>query len=360
MSMPRTRSRRPASPETVADPEQANAEHGGPAATRGPNAQAPQASGELRRLRLDLIDVPRERLRRDLGAVNDLAFSLGTVGILQPIQVFQVGGRYRLIAGERRLRAAGILGWQEIDGLVREPRGDELLLELVENAQRKFLTDAEEADAFIRLVRNDGRLITEVGAQAGRSEAYVSKRIRVFEDPVLRDAIEDQTVSVSLAEEFLTVPIEERPGLLQQAIDEQWDVVRVRQAVRAPLIELELPASPAGDANDSLQPAAASASDDVLDGSFRELDAASDLPAEQNRSSSSVQDRPSRRELIKQLHLVRDAIRDLRPYELNASEERALAELFQALLRLARARQQASKGPVFPALNEAERLARRR
>ena len=249
--MPRTRSRRPASPEL-----------------------------ELRRIRLDLIDVPRQRIRRDLGAVNDLAYSLGTVGILQPIQVLSVGKRYRLIAGERRLTAAGILGWQEIDALVREPRGDELLLELVENAQRKFLTDAEEADAFIRLVRDDGHQITEVGAQAGRSEAYVSKRIRVFEDPVLRDAIERQTISVSLAEEFLTVPPAERAGLLQQAIDEQWDVVRVRQAVRAPLVELQLPAPSAGDAH--------AASADVVDGSFRELDTASDRPAEENHTSSPV------------------------------------------------------------------------
>jgi ParB/RepB/Spo0J family partition protein len=349
--MRRTRSRRLASPEPVADPRQENVEHG----------QVPQASGELRRLRLDLIDVPRQRIRRDMGAVNDLAYSLGTVGILQPIQVFAVGERYRLIAGERRLRAAGVLGWKEIDGLVREPRGDELLLELVENAQRKFLTDAEEADAFIRLVRTDGHQITEVGAQAGRSEAYVSKRIRVFEDPVLRDAIERQEISVSLAEEFLTVPIEDRPGLLQQAIEERWDVVRVRQAVRAPLLELELPPSRVGDATTAFEPASASASGDVVDGSFRELEPQpAAVRTERNRSSSPAQDTSSRRELVKQLHSVRDAIRDLRPYELTASEERALAELFQALLRLARARQQGSKGPVFPALNEAERLARRR
>ena len=154
---------------------------------------------------------------------------------------------------------------------------------------------------------------------------------------------------MSLAEEFLTVPPAERAGLLQQAIDEQWDVVRVRQAVRAPLIELQLPAPSAGDAQE--------ASADVVDGSFRELDAASDRPAEQNHTSSPVQDTSSRRELLKQLRSVRDAIRDLRPYELTASEERALAELFQALLRLARARQQGTKGPVFPALHEAERLS---
>jgi len=324
-----------------------------------------QASGELRRLALDQIDVPRLRIRRELGAVEDLAFSLGAVGILQPVQVFHTGDRYRLIAGERRLRAASMLGWTEIDALVREPGGDDLLLELVENAQRKFLTDAEEADAFIRLVRDQGYQIADVGAQAGRSEAYVSKRIRVFEDPILRAAVDREEVSVSMAEEFLTVPAEARPGLVAQAIQERWDMARVRRALRAPRVELELPA-PAGPAigttDRSSAATAGSASEDVVEGSFHEVDAvAAALPRQPKQSqTSSAQKTPQHRDLIKQLHLVRDTIRDLRPYELTPAEERALAELFQALLRLARARQRGDQGPVFPSLNEAERLSRRR
>src|SRR5215218_9223791 len=135
--MARPRSRPPA----TATPRQATHQSAEPAMEEPspPTQEQLHSSGELLRLALDQIDVPRMRLRRDLGAVDDLAYSLGSVGILQPIQVFRTGKRYRLIAGERRLQAARLLGWPAIDALVRAPRGDELLLELVENAQRKFL-----------------------------------------------------------------------------------------------------------------------------------------------------------------------------------------------------------------------------
>ena len=97
--------------------------------------------------------------------------------------------------------------------MVREPGENDLLLELVENTQRKWLSDIEEADALIRLVREMGCEMKAVAAQAGRSEAYVSKRVRVFEDPILRQAVEQNQLPVSVAEEFLGMPAEQRPGL---------------------------------------------------------------------------------------------------------------------------------------------------
>ena len=62
--------------------------------------------GELRRLSLDVIDVPHRRIRRELGQVDDLALSLASVGQIHPVQVYERHGRYRLVAGERRLTAA--------------------------------------------------------------------------------------------------------------------------------------------------------------------------------------------------------------------------------------------------------------
>src|SRR5438067_10712079 len=135
----------------------------------------------LVRLPLDQIDVPRARIRKDLGQIEDLAHSLESFGLLHPVHVYASHGRYRLIAGERRLEAARKLAWASIDAMVREPDENDLLLELVENTQRKWLSDAEAADALIRLVREMGCEMKEVAVQAGRSEAYVSKRVRVFE-----------------------------------------------------------------------------------------------------------------------------------------------------------------------------------
>ncbi len=291
----------------------------------------------LRRIPLDRIDVPQLRIRRELGAIGELAYSLGSVGILQPIQVLKVGSRYRLVAGERRLEAARMLGWSEIEALVREPRGNDLLLELVENAQRKFLTDAEEADAFIRLVRDDGFQSMEVAAQAGRSEAYVSKRVRVFEDATLRSAIERQQLSVSMAEEFLTVPIGSRPALVSEALEGHWDVHHLRSVVRA-----------LGDGASRL--------------AARENGAnrAADIARARRSAARALADGQLRgRDLVRHLNTARDAIGVLRPYELTPAEERALSSLFQALLLLARARQRASKGPIYPSFEAAEALARR-
>src|SRR5918912_3561855 len=211
---------------------------------RSQPAAPPIPAAELRRIPIAQIDVPPVRIRRELGPVEDLAYSVGSGGLLHPVQVYRVRNRYRLIAGERRLQAARQLGWTEIEAMVREPSENHLVLELIENTQRKWLTDVEEADAMIRLVRELGHEAKEVAAQAGRSEAYVSKRIRVFEDAALRDAVEREQLSVSVVEEFLALPVEERPALVAQAVEESWDGRRAREAVRA---RLEPPPEPVVD-----------------------------------------------------------------------------------------------------------------
>ncbi len=81
---------------------------------------APPLSATHQRIPIAQIDIPPARIRRELGTVEDLAYSVGSVGLLHPVQVYRVRSRYRLIAGERRLQAARLLGWTEIDAMVRE------------------------------------------------------------------------------------------------------------------------------------------------------------------------------------------------------------------------------------------------
>jgi hypothetical protein len=224
----------------------------------------------------------------------------------------------------------------------------------------------ELPDAFIRLVRDEGYQLAEVGAQAGRSEAYVSKRMRVFEDSKLRSAIEGEQLAVSVAEEFLTVPTERRGELVVQAIEEHWDVPTVRTALRAGRGNPDVltPSESVGREGSTTHAGRSTVADPgVIEGSFREVDAlfANERVEAERSPTRGTDTNPARgQELVRQLKSMRDVIRDLRPYELTDAEERALAELFQALLRLARARQQSAQGPVFPALEQAARLARRR
>jgi ParB/RepB/Spo0J family partition protein len=247
------------------------------------------------------------------------------------VHVYASHGRYRLIAGERRLQAARTLGWTSIDAMVREPGENDLLLELVENTQRKWLSDVEEADALIRLVREMGCEMKAVAAQAGRSEAYVSKRVRVFEDPVLRSAVEQSQLPVSVAEEFLGMPAEQRPAWVARAIAGAWEGWRVREAIRA-AAPLQLESEPAA------QPGS--------DASWPE-------------GSATDRERPT--DLTHQIRALDRSLRELRPYQLTRPDEKALAELLQTLLRLARAHAGRGRlGLIFPSIEEAERAARRR
>jgi ParB/RepB/Spo0J family partition protein len=283
-------------------------------------------------LSIEQIDVPHARIRRDLGPIEDLALSLGSFGLLHPVHVYASHGRFRLIAGERRLEAAKKLGWTSIDAMVREPNENDLLLELVENTQRKWLSDGEEADALIRLVREMGCEMKEVAAQAGRSEAYVSKRVRVFEDPVLRTAVEANQLPVSVAEEFLGMPAAERPAWVARAIAGSWEGWRVREALRGALAVVEGPNEPKPNAVATCPDAAA---------------------------ARQVRDRPT--DLTQQIRSLERSLRDLRPFQLTRPDEKALAELLQTLLRLARAHAGRGKlGLIFPSIEEAERASRRR
>ena len=206
---------------------------------RGRIRPAPSPA-ELRRVPIDQIDVPPRRLRRDLGDIDSLAASLGTFGQLAPVVCYTgADGRLRLIAGERRLEATRRLhaasgSAPEIDVLVRTlaPNQAPVELELIENAQRRELSDAEEADAFIQLTSQLGRRLQAVADISGRSVAYVSKRIRLFEDAELRAAIEAGEIATSQAEELLALPESVRGELLARSISQEWTHDRMRAEVR--------------------------------------------------------------------------------------------------------------------------------
>jgi len=146
-----------------------------------------EAGEELRELPLELIspNAKQPRRRFDEEALNALAGSLGERGVLQPVLVRpRPGGRYELVAGERRWRAAQIAGMQTIPALVR-PREDALALELalIENMAREDLNPIEEANACMALVEELGLTREQVGRRVGRSRVAVSNLLRLLELP---------------------------------------------------------------------------------------------------------------------------------------------------------------------------------
>ena len=136
---------------------------------------------------------------------------------------------------------ARILRWETITAFVRSVNADDAyLLDLIENIQREDLSAEEEADAFGELIRTRGWTLQQVADSVKRSVGYISKRVRVFEDQSLREAIAIQGLPVSTAEELLASDPESRAALIQRAVSERWDQVQARDALRPPENDAEL------------------------------------------------------------------------------------------------------------------------
>ena len=139
-------------------------------------------------LRLDEL-VPgmyQPRTRMDEGALYELAESIKAQGIMQPILVRRLAegentGRYEIIAGERRFRAARLAGLDSVPVLVRDvPNEAAAAMALIENIQREDLNPLEEAQGLQRLIREFG-LTHELAAQAvGRSRSAASNLLRLL------------------------------------------------------------------------------------------------------------------------------------------------------------------------------------
>jgi ParB family chromosome partitioning protein len=141
----------------------------------------------LHHIPLNLIDAnPRQpRTRFPDRELRELASSIQARGVLQPVLVRAVaGGRYELIAGERRLRAARLASLDRIPALVRSSEDSERLeLALIENMARENLNPVEAGRACAALVDELGLSKEEVGRRVGRSRAAISNMVRLLDLP---------------------------------------------------------------------------------------------------------------------------------------------------------------------------------
>jgi len=148
------------------------------------DAPVPQPDGAPRSLKLSQLQPGKyqPRTRMDEGSLYELAESIKAQGIMQPILVRPVGaGRYEIIAGERRSRAAKLAGLEEVPVLVKEvPDESAAAMALIENIQREDLNPLEEAQGIARLV-HEFHLTHEQAAQAvGRSRSAASNLLRLL------------------------------------------------------------------------------------------------------------------------------------------------------------------------------------
>lgn len=114
-------------------------------------------------------------------AIQELAQSLDEHGLIQPVIVRTCPGGYQLIAGERRVRAARYLGWDEIPAVVRElDDATSAQIALIENLQREDLDYWEEALAYQRLLQEFGMTQEELAQSIGRSQSAIANKLRLL------------------------------------------------------------------------------------------------------------------------------------------------------------------------------------
>lgn len=186
-----------------------------PALGRGLSALIPTTRDE--EPRTGLLSVPLDRLeanprqprrRFDEDGLEELSQSIQETGILQPILVTKNGDRYRILAGERRARAARAAGLKEIPVIVREgiAERDHLLFALVENVQRRDLTALEEAEAYKHLREEFGLTQEEIAVRVGKDRATVANALRLLKLPAeIRRALEEGTLSAGHARALLAL-----------------------------------------------------------------------------------------------------------------------------------------------------------
>ena len=194
---------------------------------------------ELRQIPVELIspNPSQPRSQFDDEALVTLAESIRTRGVLQPVLVRPLpGGRYELIAGERRWRAAQLAERPELPAIVRH-RDDAGSLELavIENMAREDLNPIEEARACAALVEELGLTREDVGLRVGRSRVAVSNLIRLLElpDEVL-ELLQRGDLTEGHGRALLTVEDHaERRSLARSAVAGHWSVRELETRARA-------------------------------------------------------------------------------------------------------------------------------
>jgi ParB family chromosome partitioning protein len=208
---------------------------------KGLSAILPRSRSEeagLREVPVDLIEPNPHQPRREFDeeALVALSESIQSRGVLQPIVVRPLaGGRFELIAGERRLRASKLAGLESIPAVIRQAEDSERLdLALAENMARVDLNPVEEARACAMLVDDLGLSKAEVGRRVGKSRVAVSNLIRLLELP---DEVLDPIAAGALTEAhgraILTHKDHEgRKRLARDAREHGWSVRETERRAR--------------------------------------------------------------------------------------------------------------------------------
>ncbi|MBQ9180678.1 ParB/RepB/Spo0J family partition protein [Candidatus Saccharibacteria bacterium] len=196
-------------------------------------AREDKTSSELKQLKLSDIFPDADQPRREFSeeAINALAASIKEHGVLQPIVVTREDGQYKIVAGERRWRAAKIAGLDTIPAIIRTlDSQNRLELSIIENAQREDLNAIELATAYAKLKSQFNLSTEDIAVKVGKSEASVIGTMRLLNLP---DEAKKVMVKEKLSEGVMRplVSADEKTikKVLPRIVSEGWTARRVER-----------------------------------------------------------------------------------------------------------------------------------
>lgn len=180
---------------------------------------------------------PRKKF--DEEKMQQLAASIKEHGVVQPVLVTKEGSFYKLVAGERRWRAARIAGLKTIPAVIKEFTPSEIMeISLIENIQREDLNPIEEADAYKRLIEEFGLTQEKISERVGKSRSAVANILRLLNlDERVKDYLMDGVLSEGHARALITINDSQTQfDTAKKIIDDNLNVRQTERLVKSVLL----------------------------------------------------------------------------------------------------------------------------
>jgi ParB family transcriptional regulator, chromosome partitioning protein len=201
-------------------------------------ASEPAESESLIEVPIDQIEVNPNQPRKifDFTALDELAASIKSSGVIQPIIVRKVGGNYQLIAGERRWRAARQAGLDRIPAIVRDATDAQSIeLALVENLLREDLNPIETAQAYQKLLAEFGWIQEELAQRVGKDRTSIANSLRLLRLPEeIQSDLRNGRLTMGHARALLALTsATEQLRLRDEILAHDWSVRTTEDSIRA-------------------------------------------------------------------------------------------------------------------------------
>ncbi len=192
---------------------------------------------------MEILNIPLEKIQRnpyqprqefDENELIDLAKSIRSYGLIQPIVVRALEDGYQIVAGERRYRACCMLGMKDIQSVVQVMDDEKVAaVSLIENIQRKELNYFEEANAYNILINQFGMTQDELARKIGRSQSAIANKLRILKLPdAVKEMIEPGVVSERHARALLKINnAETQMEIIRQILEKELTVKETEELV---------------------------------------------------------------------------------------------------------------------------------